>query len=124
MHTVAPTLPPEITVLERGWLSANNIVFIGEQSGTTVVDTGYGSHAAQTVALVASTETAETMNALGPEEALAAERNGRQRRGAVRYGSSTALIAWTIPFDAEMSVAAMPAAESAARVSVPPFSMW
>ena len=44
--------------------------------------------------------------------------------GAVRYGSSTALITWTIPFDAEMSVAAMPAAESASRVSVPPFSIW
>ena len=55
---------------------------------------------------------------------LAAERNGRQRRGAVRYGSSTALITWTIPFDAEMSVAAMPAAESASRVSLAPFSMW
>ena len=44
--------------------------------------------------------------------------------GAVRYGSSTALITWTIPFDAEMSVAAMPAAESASRVSVAPFSIW
>ena len=55
--------------------------------------------------------------------ALAAERNGRQRQEEVRYGSSTALITWTIPFDAEMSVAAMPAAESASRVSVPPFSI-
>ncbi|MBY0454886.1 MAG: MBL fold metallo-hydrolase [Burkholderiaceae bacterium] len=62
MHTVAPTLPPEITVLERGWLSANNIVFIGEQSGTAVVDTGYGSHAAQTVALVASALGGRTLD--------------------------------------------------------------
>ncbi len=46
-----PALPPEITVLERGWLSANNIVFIGRHE-TAVVDTGYCAHAAQTVALV------------------------------------------------------------------------
>ena len=44
-------LPPEITVLERGWLSANNILFIGQRD-TALVDTGYCSHAAQTVALV------------------------------------------------------------------------
>lgn len=46
-----PRLPPEITVLERGWLSANNILFIGAES-TALVDTGYCTHAAQTVALV------------------------------------------------------------------------
>ena len=46
-----PALPPDITVLERGWLSANNIVFHG-QHGTAVVDTGYCSHADQTVELV------------------------------------------------------------------------
>lgn len=44
-------LPPEITVLERGWLSANNILFIG-QHDSALVDTGYCSHAEQTVALV------------------------------------------------------------------------
>jgi len=64
------------------------------------------------------------LGGVGVKTALAAERNGRQRRRAVRYGSSTALITWTIPFDAEISVAAMPAVESASRVSVPPFSMW
>jgi glyoxylase-like metal-dependent hydrolase (beta-lactamase superfamily II) len=43
-------LPRGITVLERGWLSSNNIVF---STGTTaVVDTGYVTHAAQTVTLV------------------------------------------------------------------------
>ena len=46
-------LPPEITVLERGWLSANNILFIGQRD-TALVDTGYCSHAAQTVSLVQS----------------------------------------------------------------------
>ncbi len=44
-------LPPEITVLERGWLSANNILFIGHHD-TAIVDTGYCSHAEQTVDLV------------------------------------------------------------------------
>ena len=44
-------LPPEITVLERGWLSANNILFMG-QHDTALVDTGYCLHAAQTVELV------------------------------------------------------------------------
>ena len=46
-----PALPPDITVLERGWLSANSIVFHGRH-GTAVVDTGYCSHADQTLALV------------------------------------------------------------------------
>lgn len=40
-------------VLVRGWLSANNIVFAGGSAGGCVVDTGYLTHAAQTVALVA-----------------------------------------------------------------------
>lgn len=44
-------LPPEMTVIERGWLSANAIVFAGS-AATAVVDTGYCAHAAQTVALV------------------------------------------------------------------------
>lgn len=42
-------------VLERGWLSSNNIVFQGRRGeGATVVDTGYDSHAGQTVALLKS----------------------------------------------------------------------
>ncbi len=39
-------------VLVRGWLSANNIVFDDAGGGACVVDTGYASHADQTVALV------------------------------------------------------------------------
>lgn len=39
--------------LQRGWLSANNIVFRGDDRAPgSVVDTGYVAHAAQTVALV------------------------------------------------------------------------
>lgn len=44
-------LPPGVVVFERGWLSSNNILFVGADS-TTLVDSGYGTHAAQTVALV------------------------------------------------------------------------
>lgn len=43
-------LPAGVTVIERGWLSANSIFFSG-RSSTAVVDTGYCSHAAQSVAL-------------------------------------------------------------------------
>ena len=46
-----PTLPPTLQVFERGWLSSNNILFQG-RDGTALVDSGYHSHAAQTVALV------------------------------------------------------------------------
>jgi len=38
-------------VLERGWLSSNNVVLTGTQ-GTALVDSGYQSHAAQTTALL------------------------------------------------------------------------
>lgn len=40
-----------LTVFERGWLSSNNILAIG-QSQTSVVDTGYVTHAPQTVQLL------------------------------------------------------------------------
>lgn len=49
-----PTLPPGVSVFERGWLSANNILLDGPD-GATLVDTGYASHSDQTVALVEST---------------------------------------------------------------------
>jgi len=45
-------LPETIRVLERGWLSSNNIVLHDDADGGTVVDSGYVSHGAQTVALV------------------------------------------------------------------------
>ena len=46
-----PRLPDSLRVLERGWLSSNNVVaFEGETA--TLVDSGYVGHAAQTEALV------------------------------------------------------------------------
>ncbi|KXB29964.1 MBL fold metallo-hydrolase [Dechloromonas denitrificans] len=44
-------LPESLLVLERGWLSANNVLFF-EGDTATLIDSGYVSHAEQTVALV------------------------------------------------------------------------
>ena len=44
-------LPVGMHVLERGWLSSNNIVFIDDER-TAIVDTGYKSHEEQTLQLV------------------------------------------------------------------------
>ncbi|MBF5004053.1 MBL fold metallo-hydrolase [Diaphorobacter caeni] len=54
MTRTTPALPTDITVLERGWLSANNVLFQGEH-GSALVDSGYFTHADQTVDLVAAT---------------------------------------------------------------------
>ncbi|CAB5710840.1 hydroxyacylglutathione hydrolase [Delftia tsuruhatensis] len=58
--TAPAALPLGMTVLERGWLSANNIVFAAapddpHDAGAAVVDTGYVSHAQQTVLLIEQT---------------------------------------------------------------------
>jgi glyoxylase-like metal-dependent hydrolase (beta-lactamase superfamily II) len=44
-------LPASIRVFERGWLSSNNVLLVDE-ARAALVDTGYATHAAQTVALV------------------------------------------------------------------------
>lgn len=44
-------LPTSMLVLERGWLSANNILFF-DGDDATLVDSGYVTHAEQTVDLV------------------------------------------------------------------------
>jgi glyoxylase-like metal-dependent hydrolase (beta-lactamase superfamily II) len=44
-------LPASMRVFERGWLSANNILFTGRDD-TVLVDTGYVTHAPQIVAMV------------------------------------------------------------------------
>ena len=89
-----PALPPDITVLERGWLSANNIVF-GGRHGTAVVDTGYCSHADQTVALVqgalhgctfAVAGLGRKHDVVGRQPAALQHRDiGRQRRWVLRH---------------------------------------
>ncbi|QGZ60393.1 MBL fold metallo-hydrolase [Paraburkholderia acidisoli] len=44
-------LPASLRVFERGWLSSNNVL-IADTQRAALIDTGYATHAAQTVALV------------------------------------------------------------------------
>jgi glyoxylase-like metal-dependent hydrolase (beta-lactamase superfamily II) len=44
-------LPESIRVFERGWLSSNNVL-LADETCAALVDTGYATHAPQTVALV------------------------------------------------------------------------
>ena len=46
-----PSLPAQLLVIERGWLSANNIVFL-EGEGAAVVDTGYVTQAELTLQML------------------------------------------------------------------------
>lgn len=52
--STTPGLWPGMFFFERGWLSANNTLLLGPDDAA-LVDTGYCSHAEQTVELVAST---------------------------------------------------------------------
>src|SRR5512140_799535 len=56
-------LPPGITVFERGWLSANNVLFHGA-GRTALVDSGYATHAGQTVALVGQALAGKSLDLL------------------------------------------------------------
>lgn len=48
-----PTLQlPGITVLQRGWLSSNNVLLHGHGAGAVLVDSSHVVHTAQTVALL------------------------------------------------------------------------
>jgi glyoxylase-like metal-dependent hydrolase (beta-lactamase superfamily II) len=57
------TLPPGVRVFERGWLSANNVLLTDAQS-TTLVDSGYVTHQAQTLALVQHALQGRTLDKL------------------------------------------------------------
>jgi glyoxylase-like metal-dependent hydrolase (beta-lactamase superfamily II) len=48
---MSSALPDGVVVLERGWLSSNNVVIRGSE-GAALVDSGYASHADQTLGLV------------------------------------------------------------------------
>ena len=56
-------LPKGITVFQRGWLSSNNILIVGKDS-TALIDSGYVTHAPQTLALVESALTGRSLDLL------------------------------------------------------------
>jgi glyoxylase-like metal-dependent hydrolase (beta-lactamase superfamily II) len=56
-------LPVGATVFERGWLSSNNILVQGTK-GTALIDSGYCTHAPQTLALVQSALQGRPLDAL------------------------------------------------------------
>jgi len=49
--TAAP-LPATLCVLERGWVSSNNILLFDDDQSATLIDTGYVTHNEQTLQLV------------------------------------------------------------------------
>jgi len=48
----AAALPPSMRVLERGWVSSNNILLFDDDHSATLIDSGYVAHAEQTIQLV------------------------------------------------------------------------
>jgi glyoxylase-like metal-dependent hydrolase (beta-lactamase superfamily II) len=62
VDAAAALLPPDLRLLERGWLSSNSLLMLGDPRGAVLVDTGYCTHKAQTLALV--------REALGPGRSL------------------------------------------------------
>jgi glyoxylase-like metal-dependent hydrolase (beta-lactamase superfamily II) len=54
MPTLTTTLPPQLHVFVRDWLSANNIL-LKSRDGHVLIDTGYVRHASLTLALLNST---------------------------------------------------------------------
>jgi glyoxylase-like metal-dependent hydrolase (beta-lactamase superfamily II) len=56
-------LPPGVHVFERGWLSANNVLLLDAHSAT-LVDSGYVTHQAQTLALVQHALQGRTLDLL------------------------------------------------------------
>ena len=56
-----PGLWPGMFFLERGWLSANHVLFLDSETEASVVDTGYCAHAPQTVELLQASIAPRTL---------------------------------------------------------------
>lgn len=90
-----------LTVFERGWLSSNGVLFRSEE-GNCLVDTGYATHAPQTVALVKSALNGAPLHTVinthlhsdhcGGNAALAAVYPGLEV--LIPPGQATAVAAW------------------------------
>ncbi len=53
MSGTTPTLPPQVRIFVRDWLSSNNILLKGRE-GHVLIDSGYARHAPLTLALLAT----------------------------------------------------------------------
>ena len=52
MSAASAVVPSTMRVLERGWVSSNNVVLFDADHSATLVDTGYVTHSEQTLQLV------------------------------------------------------------------------
>lgn len=82
-------LPPSMRVFERGWLSSNNVLFIGDDE-TALVDTGYLIHAPQTLALVEHALGGRALDRVINTH-LHSDHCGGNAALQARYGCSTAI---------------------------------
>lgn len=82
-------LPPGMQVFERGWLSANNILFTGAGQ-SALIDSGYLTHAPQTLALVAHGLQGRSLDLLINTH-LHSDHCGGNAALQARYGCATAI---------------------------------
>lgn len=109
-------LPGQIRVLERGWLSSNNILFI-EGEHATLVDSGYVAHADQTVALVRHTLAGRQLSRLVNTHSHSDHIGGNAALAAA-FGCRIAIPEGIVPAVTEWDEAALllePTAQSATR---------
>jgi len=98
-------LPDSIRVVERGWLSANNILLFTGGSAT-LVDSGYGAHAEQTLALVEHALAGKRLERLGNTHCHSDHMGGNaalQRK----YGCKTSIPEGEAPLIAQWDEAAL-----------------
>jgi glyoxylase-like metal-dependent hydrolase (beta-lactamase superfamily II) len=88
MTSGAIDLPASMRVLERGWLSSNNVLFTGDE--TALIDTGYLIHASQTLALVEHALGGRALDRVINTH-LHSDHCGGNAALQARYGCSTAI---------------------------------
>jgi glyoxylase-like metal-dependent hydrolase (beta-lactamase superfamily II) len=94
------SLPPQIQVLQRGWLSSNNIL-IDSGDGCAMIDSGYVAHAAQTLQLLQHTLAGKPLQRLINTHCHSDHMGGNaavQRaygcRTSIPLGEAPAIAAW------------------------------